>query len=84
MPETRHEREIISYLSGSFSNWRAQRLFNIENDIAPWMRISCQEDGGIGLENVKKRLMLRTQNHHELIINEDGKVFSVTLRINNV
>ena len=59
-------------------------FFNIENDIAPPDEYLARKDGGIGLENVKKRLMLLFPNHHELIINEDGKVFSVTLRINNV
>ena len=58
-------------------------FFNIENDTAPPDEHLPGKQGGIGLDNVKKRLKLLFPNHHELIIYEDEKVFSVTLRINN-
>ncbi len=59
-------------------------FFNIENDVAPPDEQLPDRGGGIGLDNVKKRLALLYPNRHELIIYEDGKVFSVTLKIDKL
>ncbi|MCB0596410.1 MAG: histidine kinase [Lewinellaceae bacterium] len=57
-------------------------FFNIENDTAPPGARLPGTQGGIGLDNVKKRLNLLFPQRHELVVYEDGKVFSVTLKIN--
>ncbi len=52
--------------------------FNIKNSI-PQAAFTKDKVGGIGLENVKRRLELLYPNQHELEILNDGKVFEVKL-----
>lgn len=59
-------------------------FFNIENDMAPPDEHLPRKEGGIGLENIRKRLKLLYPGEHELVIYEDGKVFSVTMKINKL
>ncbi|MCO6477883.1 MAG: histidine kinase [Phaeodactylibacter sp.] len=59
-------------------------LFNIENDMAPPDEQLPKRKGGIGLDNVRKRLKLLYPEAHELIVHENGKVFSVTMKIDKL
>ncbi len=56
-------------------------FFQAENDMAPPDKHLLARNGGIGMDNVKKRLALLYPGRHELLVYEDGKVFSVTLKI---
>jgi len=53
-------------------------LFTIENTKPITSRLS---NGGIGLPNLKKRLSYLYPNQHDLIINEDGRHYSASLKI---
>jgi len=44
-------------------------------------RIENTQTGGLGLENVKKRLSMLYPNNHELLINKSDNFFSVSLNI---
>lgn len=54
--------------------------FEIENSI-PKQMLSKDKIGGIGLENVQKRLMILYPTNHELLIKEKENTFKVKLRI---
>lgn len=54
--------------------------FTIENDIFATTGIK-REAGGIGIENVKKRLQLYYPGRHELAIEHTGSLYKVTLTI---
>lgn len=54
--------------------------FEIKNSI-PEKVIQKDGVGGIGLENVQKRLAIVYPNNHELLIKEDGPTFKVELTI---
>ncbi len=57
-------------------------IFDIKNSIAPGSIQQKDKVGGIGLENVRKRLDLLYKNKHELtIIGDQPKAFSVYLEI---
>ncbi len=55
--------------------------FLIENSFNPSKK--NKEMGGIGLQNIKKRLTLTYPGKHELISNISEKVYQVDLKINN-
>ena len=55
-------------------------LFRISNNI-PEVPIVKDETGGIGLENVRRRLELLYPDKYELKIDENSKEFTVTLNI---
>jgi two-component system LytT family sensor kinase len=55
-------------------------LFEIENS-KPQGPVVKDEVGGIGIENVKKRLAIVYPNRHELLINETSQAFKVNLKI---
>ncbi len=55
-------------------------LFEIENS-KPQVPVVKDEVGGIGIENVKKRLAIVYPNRHELLINETSQAFKVNLKI---
>jgi sensor histidine kinase YesM len=55
-----------------------QVIFTINNQIAIQEK---DKTGGIGLENIKKRLALIYQQEHELLIKKMDDQFSVTLKI---
>ena len=54
--------------------------FEIENS-KPEIKIVKDDVGGIGIENVKKRLAILYPNRHELEINETSKAFKVNLKL---
>lgn len=55
--------------------------FEIENSTSKNPLVT-DEVGGIGIENVKKRLAIVYPNQHELLINETAEAFKVNLNIN--
>jgi two-component system, LytTR family, sensor kinase len=55
--------------------------FSIRNKIK--VSGSKDEDGGIGLQNVQKRLDLLYPNRHSLHISETGRFFHIQLAIPN-
>jgi signal transduction histidine kinase len=59
-----------------------QLFFTVENSMTDSK--TSKPHKGIGLENVRKRLSFSYPGRHELNIQEDGKVFSVHLRIDMV
>ena len=77
-----------SYYENSNDNWiriklkteGRKLLFEAVNSI-PEMPQKKDATGGIGLENVKKRLNLIYRNRHELNITNNGKTFDVQLEI---
>ena len=52
--------------------------FSVKNVIASRQK---DKDGGIGLENVRKRLHLLYGESHHLLVNNDDKIFSIHLKI---
>lgn len=56
--------------------------FNIENSKSNTPKIK-NEIGGIGIENVKKRLAIVYPKKHDLIINETANTYKVTLNIDS-
>jgi LytS/YehU family sensor histidine kinase len=40
-----------------------------------------KEQGGIGLENLKKRLLLQYPHAHELTLNDETDVFNASLKL---
>ncbi len=57
-------------------------VMNAMNSYKPIEDISNHESNGIGLSNVKRRLLLLYPDQHELIIQSANNIFSVHLRIN--
>lgn len=74
-------RDTNPYIHIRFDLGRSDRvLFTIENNIDP--RAQRPAGGGIGLENVKKRLELLYPDRHTLTIDEDQRSYRVQLIIN--
>jgi len=57
-------------------------IFEVKNSISKNSNELETQYGGVGLENVKKRMELLYPNQYELTINEEAKKFKVTLKIN--
>ncbi len=55
--------------------------FRTENPIAPRENSLGEENGGIGLQNVEKRLNLLYPDRHTLLFQEENGIFRVELRI---
>jgi two-component system LytT family sensor kinase len=56
-------------------------LFECSNPVAEKDIVKQTEHGGIGLENVKRRLLLLYPGKHILTITDSGKIFTVKLEI---
>lgn len=56
----------------------AELFFTVENSFRPRQRAAS---GGIGLNNVRRRLELIYPNQHELIVHEESNVFRVFLNL---
>ena len=54
--------------------------FELENS-KPEFKIVKDDVGGIGIENVKKRLAILYPGRHELVINETAQTFKVNLKL---
>jgi two-component system, LytTR family, sensor kinase len=57
-------------------------LFEVKNSISKNSNELETQYGGVGLENVKKRLELLYPNQYQLIIQEEEKQYYVTLKLN--
>lgn len=55
-------------------------FFNIKNDVIPSRR-TAEEESGVGLSNVKKRLSLIYPNKHVLEVKQDETSYEVKLKI---
>jgi len=69
------------WVSVSLNNKVKEIIFQVENSI-PQQAHNKDEVGGIGLENVKRRLDLTYGKSQDLIINDTPTSYSVILRIN--
>jgi two-component system LytT family sensor kinase len=56
-------------------------VFEVQNKFDGKHDTSKDETSGIGLSNVKSRLLLLYKNRHELTINDDGKLFQTLLTL---
>lgn len=64
----------------SLNNKVDEIIFQVENSM-PKETLNKDKVGGIGLENVKRRLDLIYENNYDLIINDNVKSYSIILRI---
>lgn len=69
-----------AWLNISLNNKTEEIIFQVDNSI-PTNKQSKDEVGGVGLENVKRRLELIYSKNYDLIINEKKNSYSVILRI---
>jgi sensor histidine kinase YesM len=60
---------------------RKQLLFTTENTIALREKTGKEENGGIGIKNVEKRLNLLYPNHHSLHLEEKDGIYRVELKV---
>ena len=58
--------------------------FSIQNPIGINQDDMLEEPGGIGLQNVRKRLALLYPGQHNLEINSTGEMFNITLKISGL
>lgn len=75
----------IEKITGTFINLKINATensidFELENS-KPEFKIVKDDVGGIGIENVKKRLAILYPNRHELVINETSQAFKVNLKL---
>jgi len=70
-----------SFIKISMKIEEEQISFSAENSMGKSSQTGDQQHSGIGLENVRKRLMLLFPNKHELKITHDETVFRVDLYI---
>lgn len=75
----------IEKITGTFINLKITATsnhidFEIENS-KPEVKIVKDDVGGIGIDNVKKRLAILYPNRHNLSINETSKAFKVNLKL---
>ncbi|MGO4918734.1 sensor histidine kinase [Maribacter spongiicola] len=75
----------IEKVTGTFINLKINATensldFELENS-KPEFKIVKDDVGGIGIENVKKRLAILYPNRHELVINETTEAFKVNLKL---
>jgi len=68
------------WITLSLNNKENEIIFQVENSI-PSEEHNKDEVGGIGLENVKRRLELTYPGKYDLIINNSASFYSVILRI---
>jgi sensor histidine kinase YesM len=55
--------------------------FSIQNPISKSPGNALEEPGGIGLQNVRKRLLLLYPDQHKLLINSSKETFNINLKI---
>lgn len=58
-----------------------QLLFKTENRVMPREKNNSEENGGIGISNVEKRLTLIYPNRHSLEYHEKGGIFRLEMKI---
>lgn len=69
-----------AWVSISLNNKKEEIIFQVDNSV-PSKKYNQDELGGVGLENVKRRLELIYSDHFDLIINDKKASYSVILRI---
>jgi LytS/YehU family sensor histidine kinase len=74
------EKSKMSFIDISLNGTKENIFFEIENSL-PESIIQKDETGGIGLENVQKRLTILYAKKHDLSITKYAKTFKVTLTI---
>jgi len=77
-----HLEEYGGEVMGSLSLKNGVIHFNLENSIPPLQMVRNGKNGGIGLENVRKRLELTYPGKYSLEMNSSEKIYSVALMIN--
>lgn len=75
-----HRVKDSGFINAYLKAGREQLVFTVENDIFA-ETVDRKEPGGVGIENVKKRLQLYYPGRHDLEIENNGKTFKVTLTI---
>lgn len=70
-----HRVEDNAFIRGSVEEKDGTLCFYIENSVLP------AESGGVGIENVRKRLALYYPGKHALTIDAGAKIYSVDLKI---
>jgi len=75
----------IEKVTGTFINLKITANessidFELENS-KPEFKVVKDDVGGIGIDNVKKRLAILYPNRHELLINETTEAFKVNLKL---
>ena len=58
-----------------------QLVFSTENDIAHREKADSEENGGIGIQNVEKRLRLIYPDHHSLNYQENDGIFGLKMKV---
>jgi len=58
-----------------------QLVFSTENNVALREKADAKENGGIGIQNVEKRLSLIYSNHYSLEYREKGGIFRLEMKI---
>ncbi len=76
------ERTEDSFIKISLNTTSVDIYFKIENTTPTYM-INKDNVGGIGIENVKKRLSILYSEKHTLAISEMDKIFKVELKLQN-
>lgn len=74
--------EKINNISITIEALQEKIIFQCLNPIVEPSAIEYKEYGGIGLENVKRRLLLLYPGKHKLIIKDTGNNFTVYLELN--
>jgi len=75
-----HDSNNLSYIRIDFGKWDKGIVFRCINS-KPFEKKAGKSAGGIGLNNIRRRLALLYPSSHELIINESGNEYSVTLKL---
>eukprot|EP01093_Parvamoeba_rugata_P013506 TRINITY_DN4135_c0_g4_i3.p1 TRINITY_DN4135_c0_g4~~TRINITY_DN4135_c0_g4_i3.p1 ORF type:complete len:366 (+),score=42.12 TRINITY_DN4135_c0_g4_i3:606-1703(+) len=74
------EKVIGTFINLKINATESSIDFELENS-KPEFKIVKDDVGGIGIENVKKRLTILYPNRHELVINETTDAFKVNLKL---
>ena len=74
------EKVTGTFIRIKISSTNSSVDFELENS-KPEFKVITDDVGGIGIENVKKRLGILYPNRHELVINETAQTFKVNLKL---
>lgn len=74
------EQRKTSYIKISIKNTTNELVYQVENSVANAQK-SKDEAGGIGLENVKKRLQILYKNKHQLQVSQNPEEFKIKLTL---
>ncbi|WP_324027296.1 histidine kinase [Maribacter sp. BPC-D8] len=74
------EKVTGTFIRIKISSTNSSVDFELENS-KPEFKVITDDVGGIGIENVKKRLAILYPNRHELVINQTAQTFKVNLKL---